>query len=394
MSVRVVKVGSIAEQIRGVTYSKEDASDRPAEGMIPILRANNITEDGLVFDDLVYVPDRCVNPRQRILKGDIVIAASSGSIDVVGKAAPALSDVNAAFGAFCKVVRPGSEVCPDYLAHYFRTANYRRIISSLAAGANINNLRSEHINELQLPLPKREEQTRLAAILDKADAIRCKRQQALRLTDDFLRSVFLDMFGTTENPSCRRIAVGDLIRFMTSGGRGWATYYADEGSRFLRSMDVRMNYIGDSDAVFVAAPDNAEAKRTMVQSGDVLLTITGSLIGRVAPVPAHLAGAFISQHVAILRLNQVLPSKFVAWALSVEEGQRQIQSLQSGQVKPGLNFDQIRKLKVPHPSKEKIRDFLAIVEIAQRKQASDQRQASTSETLFASLQQRAFSGQL
>lgn len=288
------------------------------------------------------------------------------------------------------VLRPKPNTDINYLTRVLEQYDVTPLISGTTRGK----LTKGAASNIEIPLPPLPDQKRIAAILDKADAIRRKRNQALRLTDDFLRSVFLDMFGTTENPSCPRIAVGDLIRFMTSGGRGWATYYADEGSRFLRSMDVRMNYIGDSDAVFVAAPDNAEAKRTMVQSGDVLLTITGSLIGRVAPVPAHLAGAFISQHVAILRLSQVLPSKFVAWALSVEEGQRQIQSLQSGQVKPGLNFDQIRKLKVPHPSLEKVCDFLAIVEVAQRKQASDQRQANTAETLFSSLQQRAFSGQL
>lgn len=285
---------------------------------------------------------------------------------------------------------------PDYLRHCLVGDSFHQKFMQTVAGVGGSLLRARPsaVFEIEVPLPSFDEQKRIAAILDKADLIRRKRQQALRLTDDFLRSVFLDMFGTTETPACPRIAIGDLITFMTSGGRGWATYYAPEGSRFLRSMDVRMNYIGDSDAVFVAAPNNAEAKRTMVQADDVLLTITGSLIGRVAPVPAHLAGAFISQHVAILRLNQLLPSKFVAWALSVEEGQRQIQSLQSGQVKPGLNFDQIRKLKVPHPQEDKVRDFLTIVEVAQSKQAKAQRHASESATLFSSLQQRAFSGQL
>jgi type I restriction enzyme S subunit len=65
----------------------------------------------------------------------------------------------------------------------------------LAGGANINNLRNEHLNNLLVPLPPLPEQKRIAAILDKADAIRRKRRESLRLLDDLLRSTFLAMFG-------------------------------------------------------------------------------------------------------------------------------------------------------------------------------------------------------
>ena len=88
---------------------------------------------------------------------------------------------------------------------------------------------------------------------------------------------------------------------MTSGGRGWAKHYSDEGDRFIQSLDVQMGSISARDPVFVVPPDNAEARRTRTAVGDVLLTITGSRIGRVAALPAALAGSFVSQHVAILR---------------------------------------------------------------------------------------------
>ena len=212
MSIPIVTIGSISEQIRGVSYSKTDASDIRLEGYLPILRAGNITESGLTFDDSVFVPSGKISNTQKIKKNDILIAASSGSLSVVGKAARALDDFNGGFGAFCKVLRPNAKVDPAYFANYFFTSEYRRKISSVAAGANINNLRNSDIDDLEIPLPPLAEQKRLAAILDKADAIRRKRQQAIELADEFLRSVFLDMFGDpVTNPKGWEIcSVGDV----------------------------------------------------------------------------------------------------------------------------------------------------------------------------------------
>lgn len=111
-----------------------------------------------------------------------------------------------------------------------------------------------------------------------------------------------------------------------------------------------MNHISNDSAVFVDAPQGAEAERARVRTGDVLLTITGSQIGRIAPVPTHLERAFVSQHVAILRLNPGLLPVFLSMFMSLESGgQGEIARLQYGQTKPGLNLDQIREFRIPVP---------------------------------------------
>ena len=184
-------VGDICEQIRGVTYAKSDASDTPQSGYTPILRANNIQDNGrLLLEDFVFVPDSKISPKQRVIPNDVVVAASSGSISVVGKTAQAEDEFDGGFGAFCKVLRPNSEVAPRYFGHYFRTQAYRRIVSHLAAGANINNLKNEHLDNLQIPLPPLAEQKRIAAILDAADALRAKRRESLEQLDTLLQSTF------------------------------------------------------------------------------------------------------------------------------------------------------------------------------------------------------------
>src|SRR5262245_9366835 len=98
-------LGNILTIVRGVSYSKDDASNAPRAGMIPLLRATNIDTE-LCLDDCVYVPASYVDEEQRLREGDIVIAASSGSKSVVGKAAQLRHSWDGSFGAFCMCLRP------------------------------------------------------------------------------------------------------------------------------------------------------------------------------------------------------------------------------------------------------------------------------------------------
>jgi type I restriction enzyme, S subunit len=127
--VSLARVGDIAEQIRGVAYPKQAASAEHLAGAVPLLRANNISEEGLAFDNLVFVQQQYVSPRQMLRQGDIVVAASSGSLAVVGKAAQLHMPFDGTFGAFCKVIRPSERVYPGYLGHFFRTSTYRKRVA-------------------------------------------------------------------------------------------------------------------------------------------------------------------------------------------------------------------------------------------------------------------------
>jgi type I restriction enzyme S subunit len=83
-----VTVAEIAKQVRGVSYDKSQVSSTLSPGLIPVLRAGNIQDGSLLLNqDLVFVPETCISLQQLLRPGDIVVAASSGSLDVVGKAA-------------------------------------------------------------------------------------------------------------------------------------------------------------------------------------------------------------------------------------------------------------------------------------------------------------------
>lgn len=184
----MTRVGDIARQIRGVTYAKNEASSEPFLGGVLLLRAGNIGGFGIEVDDLIYVPAARVRPEQYLVENDVLIATSSGSLSVVGKAARVESS-GGTFGAFCKVLRPGEGVDPRYFSHFFQTAEYRAAMSRAAAGANINNLRTADLDSLEIPLPSMSEQVRISAILDHADSLRRMRRKQMAIFDDAIASL-------------------------------------------------------------------------------------------------------------------------------------------------------------------------------------------------------------
>lgn len=158
-------LGDVLEVIRGVTYRKEDSRKTSNEGFLPVLRANNI-QNTLVFEDLVYAPAKDVSETQTLRVGDIVIAASSGSLSVVGKAAQLKHPWAGSFGAFCFGLRPNIHIEQRFLGWFLHTKEYRNRVSKAAAGVNINNLRAEHIEKTPLRVPPFREQERIADKLD------------------------------------------------------------------------------------------------------------------------------------------------------------------------------------------------------------------------------------
>jgi len=402
MTAALVRVGEIAEQVRGVTYGKDDASDVPDEGYVPVLRAGNITDSGIVLDNFVYVPEGKVSKKQFLRSGDVLIAASSGSLDAVGKAGPVLADFDGAFGAFCKVLRPNQErVDARYFSHFFRTPEYRRIVSSLAAGANINNLRNEHLDNLLMPLPAIAEQRRVAAILDKADALRTKRRQVLAYLDCLAQSLFVEMFGdpVTNSRGWPDEAVlgdvADIVSGVTKGRKleGKVTRQVP----YLAVSNVQDMRLSLSGIKSIDATDD-EIDRYALRDGDLLLTEGGDpdKLGRGTLWRAELPECIHQNHVFRVRLNSSrLTPFYLNWLVGSQRGKRYF--LRSAKQTTGIasiNMTQLRSFPLLVPPIDIQRRFQEVVgklHLNRRQMASA---ADFCDSLFASIQCRAFRGEL
>ena len=348
----MVRLGNIVEQIRGVSYKPSDLSDQLDENSVILLRANNIQDGKLVFDDLLYVSKNKVSSNQYLKQGDILVCTSSGSKELVGKAVYIENDLPMVFGAFCKVVRPNAQDS-KYIGHFFQSPYYRRNISAVSAGANINNLRNEHIANLNIFLPPLDEQRRVAATLDKVTDLISKRRQQLDKLDELVKSRFVEMFGDpVNNPMKWSVhCFSEYIEFLTSGSRGWAKYFTEQGEYFITIKNVKNCRVTVDNVQHIIPPDNAEAKRTKVQEGDLLISITADL-GRTGVISKEIAdhGAYINQHLTCIRAKKdCLNPVYAAYYLESEAGKSQFQSKNQSAVKAGLNFNAINSLQLMVP---------------------------------------------
>ena len=224
--------------------------------------------------------------------------------------------------------------------------------------------------------------------------MRAKRREALAQLGTLIQSAFLDMFGepVTNPMRWEVVSVGNEIGFLTSGSRGWAKYYAEDGDTFLRIQNLKDGQLDLRDIAFVNAPESAEAKRTRIEPGDVLLSITADL-GRTAVVPDCITKAHINQHLAILRFTNLNPV-FVSYQLASNGGQAQFDRLNREGVKAGLNFNDVKSIRLTNPPLYLQHHFAAIAESVEQHKAAQRAHLTELDTLFASLQSRAFQGDL
>lgn len=395
--MKVVSVGDVSEQVRGVSYSKGESSEVPRPGFVAILRANNITDEGLIFDDLVYAPIARVSGKQHIHANDVVIAASSGSLSVVGKAAQARKGVDGAFGAFCKVLRPNSKVDPLYFGHFFRTPAYRRIVSGLAAGANINNLKNEHLDNLQIPLPPLPVQKRIAAILDAADALRAKRRESIEQLDSLIQSTFLEMFGdpVTNPKGWDVVPLGKACTKITDG-----THHSpptlSEGVPYVTAKHIKQNQICFfDDPWFVEAKHHEEIySRCDPRLGDVLYIKDGATTG-IAAVNRYDFPFSMLSSVALLRTDGThLHAEFLTAWLNSPTTKKTLLGYMGGAAIRRLTLAKIKSFDVPLPPLELQTRFASIVESIEQQKTRLKAHLAELDTLFASLQSRAFNGEL
>lgn len=183
-------LGNYIEQVRGVSYKPKDLGSELDDQHITLLRANNVNGGKINFDEVQFVDKGKVSDVQVIRDGDILMCASSGSLEHVGKAALCRLTGEYTFGAFCKIIRPTGGLRSEYIVSYMTGHEYRHIIMELAQGSNINNLRNEHINDLMIPVPSDDEQKEFISFLEQSDKSKFEMEQALsELTATYKRII-------------------------------------------------------------------------------------------------------------------------------------------------------------------------------------------------------------
>ena len=164
-----------------------------------------------------------------------------------------------------------------------------------------------------------------------------------------------------------KCTIAELATKVGSGvtPRGGEAVYKTEGHPFVRSQNVGLGHLLLDDIAYIDEDTHQRQKNTELQLDDVLLNITGASIGRSAIVTKEIVRGNVNQHVCIIRTKDNLVSSFLCNFLLSNYGQKQIDSFQAGGNRQGLNFEQIKSIKIGLPSIEeqkKIAELLQLLE--------------------------------
>ena len=303
----------------------------------------------------------------------------------------------------------------NYLYYILSSSLVYQQFSQLAKGSTVKNLNIEAVQQVYINLSPLPEQHRIVAKIEELFSSLDKGIESLKTAQTQLKiyrqAVLKWAFeGKLTNDDVKEGELpegwrwtrsSEVFEYITSGSRGWAKFYSDNGAIFIRmgNLDHDTILLDLSDIQYVKLPDKAEGTRSLVHSGDILISITAD-VGMIGLVPDKFPEAYINQHVALARPKSgIIHPTYLAWYLaSKENGQKQLRELQRGATKVGLGLDDIRAVNIPIcPIKEQSR---IVAEIESRLSVCDKLEESItqsllqSEALRQSILKKAFEGKL
>ncbi len=279
-----------------------------------------------------------------------------------------------------------------YLPFIFQSDHFWNFAEENKKGSTNFFLNWSDFEKYEFDLPDIEKQNELAELLWSAVYTKMAYQKLLYQTDELIKSQFIEMFGDPmDNTKSLPVhQLSDFISFLTSGSRGWAKYHSDDGEWFITIKNVKDCKISLENVQCIIAPRNAEAERTRLKEGDLLISITADL-GRTGVVTKEIAdhGAYINQHLTCIRLDKnVLDPLYVAYFMESEAGKKQFFEKNLSSVKAGLNFDSIRTLQILVPPLEEQKQFITFVQQSDKSKFELKKSIEKLEGVIRTIQQQ------
>lgn len=287
-------------------------------------------------------------------------------------------------------------VCAAYLAHLLRSEAFLAYSEKHSSRTSIPKLNRDSLLAFETPLPPLAEQRRIADVLDRVESLRAKRRAALAQLDSLTQSIFHDLFGDPiKNP--RGFPVRPMIELIDpqrpiSYGILMPGPDQAKGVKYVRVTDMKNGGIELSGIRRTTEAMSNSFRRSLLKTADLLMSIRGH-VGRFAAVPPELDGANITQDTARLAIVGASPV-FVRECLRAEGFQRWMAKHTKGVAVRGINLGDVKLMPIilpPRPTQEKFALRVMAVEALKTAQRAS---LAELDALFASLQHRAFRGEL
>ncbi len=191
----------------------------------------------------------------------------------------------------------------------------------------------------------------------------------------------------------------EILYYVTSGSRDWKKYYSDKGAFFIRTQDIKTNKLELDGAAFVELPINVEGKRSLVQKGGLLMTITGANVGKVAYIKDDIPESYVSQSVALMKpINPRVTPFLHLYFQSDVYGAKMISELVYGVGRPVLSLENVREAPVTLCSFEEQEEIISSIDsqfsIIDNLEQTIESGLQKSEALRQSILKKAFEGKL
>lgn len=400
-TVSSVELGEVATFVRGITFKPEDVVGLDQKGAVACMRTKNVQPELDLRDVWAVHGDFVRRDEQFLREGDILVS-SANSWNLVGKCCwtPALP-WPATLGGFISALRGDpSKAFPRFLYHWFSSPPIQTAVRNCGRQTtNISNLNFERCLALKIPLPSLPEQRRLASILDEAKALLDKRRQAhakiAALTESFFRGHFGDL--VEENGPWPVVPFESLVRETKLGlVRGSSEFGPDYEFPYIRMNAITREGQMDFSTVQRTHATKDELQEFSLQRGDFLFNTRNSreLVGKTTLFQLDDLFLFNNNLMRVRFKDHIIP-EYVAEAFQRPLIQRELEARKSGTTSVfAIYWKELKTLPLPVPPVDLQRKFatqVAAVEQLKRKQEASR---STLDALFASLQHRAFRGEL
>lgn len=376
MSWQFSDIGIHVEQI-----STWNPSQSLASNVFRYIDLSSIDKDNKVISlkdvPLISSTEAPSRARQLVKAKDVLVASVRPNLNGVAVVPEDLEDATASTG-YCVLRADNSTLDFRYLYHWVKTNFFIEDMMKKATGANYPAVSDKIIKESKIPLPPLTEQKRIAAILDKADSLRRKNQQAILLADQFLRAVFLELFGDpVTNPKGWNIKpLGEMVKNLD--GRRIPVKASDRAV-----LNGKYRYYGAS-GIIDQVDDYIFDERTLLIGED-----GANLLARSTPIAFIVEGKYwVNNHAHVLAENGNLPLEYLMYSINM----RSIAAYVTGSAQPKLNQEMLNKIPIQIPKQQLLDKFVKLIGIASNLKAKFS--ILPNEVLFNSLSQKAFAGEL
>ncbi len=266
-------------------------------------------------------------------------------------------------------------------------------LSKILTGTTRQKLRKGDAEKIQISLPPLPIQKQIAEILEKADEAKQKRKEANKLTDEFLQSVFIEMFGDpVKNPKGWEVKKFREVFSSIRYGTGSPPAYVESGIPFIRATNIKNNTIVQKDLVFITREEANKIKKCELKEGNLIVVRSGVNTGDAAVVTKEFDGAYAAYDLIIeLAITQ---SIFYSFLINSKYGQAIIEPLSRRAGQPHLNAEQLKEIEFYYPPLTLQQQFAEIVKKTETLKEKQKQSEHELENLFQCLMQRVFKGEL